>query len=73
MKILIIGLAINVIGYAVSMLGYTIIGAVTYGVGIAVTVLAALVMQRGGVKETVSEPSPSDIKSRGIRRPGEEY
>ncbi|WP_291766799.1 hypothetical protein [Caldivirga sp. UBA161] len=74
--ILMIGAVLNVIGYAASMLGYAIIGPIVYGVGIIVLVLSALTLSKGKSTESneaPGEPGPSDIKNRGIRKPGEEY
>ncbi len=73
---LMIGAVINVIGYAASMLGYVIIGPVVYGLGIIILVLSAFASPKGKSSEgntTSSEPGPSDIKNRGIRKPGEDY
>ncbi|MDT7903481.1 MAG: hypothetical protein RQ838_05340 [Caldivirga sp.] len=74
--ILLIGLALNVIGYSVSMLGYTIAGSITYGVGLIAAIVGVVKAPSGEGKNEGSvptEPSPSDIKGRGVRRPGEEY
>ncbi len=71
-----IGAALNIIGYVVSMIGYAIVGPIVYGVGVVMLVLSALISPRvkgSGGNEASSEPGPSDIKNRGIRKPGEEY
>lgn len=74
--ILLIGLALNVIGYAASMLGYTIAGSITYGVGLIAAIVGVIKTPSSEDKNkgnVPTEPSPSDIKGRGVRRPGEEY
>ncbi|KUO93222.1 MAG: hypothetical protein RXO22_04495 [Thermocladium sp.] len=65
------GLALMPIGYLISMLGVQMPGLAIFMVGYAISIVEMLFTSETREEIQVRKPSPSDLKSRPTKKPGE--